>query len=105
MSENYKQMKTIRIIFTTAFMVCCFNAKSANKVVKDTTICLRVEMDCMSCKQKIEKNIAFEKGVKALDVDFAKKTVTIKYHKEKNTPQQLKQSIENLKYKAEFIAE
>lgn len=98
-------MKTKKIFFASAFLICSLAGISANKVTNDTTVCFRVEMDCESCKQKIEKNIAFEKGVKALDVNLKSNTVTVKYNKQKNTPQQLKHSIENLKYKVEFIAE
>lgn len=98
-------MKTIKVFFATAFLICSLAVSSANKATNDTTVCFRVEMDCESCKQKIEKNIAFEKGVKALDVNLKSNTVTIKYNKQKNTPQQLKQSIESLKYKVEIIAE
>jgi periplasmic mercuric ion binding protein len=59
-------VKKISIVLFIAFTTSSF---AAEKLSKDTTVCFRVAMDCMSCKQKIEKNIAFEKGVKALDVN------------------------------------
>jgi copper chaperone CopZ len=71
----------------------------------DTVVCFKVSMDCMSCKQKIEKNIAYEKGVKALDVNLSDKTVKVKYNKLKNSPEILKHAIEKLKYEVKIITE
>jgi len=94
-------MKTLLII---AFVATVGLAKAEKKQNNDTTVCFRVEMDCMSCKLKIEKNIAFEKGVKALDVNFEDKIVKIKYNKLKNSPELLRQAIEKMKYKTELIS-
>ena len=43
------------------------------------TIVFDVELHCDACIKKIEKNIAFEKGVKDLICDLDKKQVTIVY--------------------------
>ena len=47
---------------------------------------------------KIEKNIAFEKGVKALSVDLDAKTVKVTYTKAKNDVAKLQKAIEKLGY-------
>lgn len=98
-------MKTIKIFSIAILLICSCYSHSANKQSNDTTACFKVEMDCESCKQKIEKNIAFEKGVKAIDVNLASKTVRIKFNKLKNNPELLKQAIEKLKYSVEIIDE
>ena len=59
-----------------------------------------VSMSCENCKNRIEKNLAYEKGVKNLEVDLSKKTVTIEYDTEKTTPDNLKSAIQNLGYTA-----
>lgn len=59
-----------------------------------------VSMSCENCKNRIEKNLAYEKGVKNLEVDLSKKTVTIEYDTEKTTPDDLKSAIQNLGYTA-----
>lgn len=96
-------MKTLQKITILIVFVLSISTTFAQKAQKDTTVCYRVAMDCMACKQKIEKNIAFEKGVKALDVNLANKTVKIKFNKQKNTAEQLKKAIEELKYEVEII--
>jgi copper chaperone CopZ len=89
----------IGMIFVSSNLV--FSGKKAN--VNDTTVNFHVWMDCESCKAKIEKNIAFEKGVKALDVSMLDQTVRIKYKKSSNNPEMLKQAIEKLHYKVEVL--
>ena len=77
-------MKTIKFLIATIFIVSSTLTFAKTKAENDTTACFLVSMDCMACKQKIEKNIAFEKGVKTLDVNLAEKTVKVKYNKQKN---------------------
>lgn len=51
-------------------------AKKTSSLIK---VVFSVPMDCVSCQTKIEKNIAFEKGVKALDVILEKQIVAVTY--------------------------
>lgn len=64
------------------------------------TIVFNVAMDCHSCQQKIEKNMAFEKGVKALDVSLQKQTVQVTYDTRRTTVEKLQEAIKKLGYEA-----
>jgi copper chaperone CopZ len=97
-------MKTLKFTITALLILCSSITFAKNNNENDTTVCFHVAMDCLSCKQKIEKNLAFEKGVKDLDVNFADKTVKIKYNKLKNSPELLKQAIQKLKYEVEIVS-
>lgn len=70
---------------------------------KNEKVVFKVAMDCISCKQKIEKNIPFEKGVKALDVNLEKQTVEITYNDSKTDGVKLQKGLEKIGYKAEII--
>jgi len=59
-----------------------------------------VSMTCENCKKRIEKNIAFEKGVTDMKVDLPAKTVTIEYKENKTDTVKLKQAFEKLGYEA-----
>lgn len=74
-------------------------AGEETKSGKDTVTFL-VSMSCENCQKRIEGNIAYEKGVTGLDVNLAKKTVTIEYDAEKTTPAKLKEAIQKLGYTA-----
>lgn len=93
-------MKKIILMTLIAFSTTAF---SANKNSNDSTVCYRVSMDCVGCKIKIEKNIAFEKGVKAMDINLEDKIVKIRFNSAKNNSQAIKHAIEALKYDVEII--
>ncbi len=57
-----------------------------------------VSMTCESCQKKIEKNIAFEKGVTDLKVDLPNKTVLIEYKPSQTTVEKLQAAIVKLGY-------
>jgi copper chaperone CopZ len=73
--------------------------------VKSDTVKYWVSMTCENCVAKIEKNIAFEKGVKDLVVDLKTKTVTISYKNKKTNPDKLEKAIKDLGYTTERIEE
>ena len=70
----------------------------ANKeeVKKSDTVVFKVEMDCMGCAGKIEKNIPFEKGVKDLKVDFKAQKVSITYKTKATNKENLNKAIKKL---------
>lgn len=90
-------MKTkINLIIILSFLIV------TGVFAKKEKVTFKVEMDCISCKQKIEKNIAFEKGVKDMDVSFKEKTVTITYDDSKTNVERLQKGFEKIGYKAEI---
>lgn len=74
------------------------------KTVKNDkeTVTFDVSMTCENCQKKIEKNIAFEKGVTDLKVDLEKKTVKVEYKKGQTTVDQLQKAIEKLGYEVKI---
>ena len=71
-------------------------AQAQKKAVK--TVTLNVGMHCQNCVKKVKENISFEKGVKALEVNLEKKTVTITYDPAKTNEATLKKAVEKLGY-------
>lgn len=57
-----------------------------------------VSMTCDNCKRRIEKNIAFEKGVSDMKVDLPGKTVMVIYQTNKTDIEKLQKAIEKLGY-------
>lgn len=68
----------------------------------ETTVIFSADIHCDGCKKKIEKNIAFEKGVKEIKVDINSKTVSVTFKTTKNTPEKLSQALTKLGYKNEI---
>ncbi|MFV0418146.1 MAG: heavy-metal-associated domain-containing protein [Dysgonomonas sp.] len=74
------------------------------KAVKNDkeTVTFDVSMTCENCQKKIEKNIAFEKGVTDMKVNLEKKTVKIEYKKAQTTVDKLQKAIEKLGYEVKI---
>ena len=64
------------------------------------TVVFDVSMTCENCKKRIEKNIAYEKGVVDMKVDLPAKTVEVVFKKDKTTIDKLQAAFEKLGYEA-----
>jgi len=62
-------------------------------------------MNCDNCVKKIEKNIAFEKGVTDLKCDLETKTAEVTYNTDKTSEEKLVKAFEKINYKATAIKE
>ena len=74
----------------------------AEKTTKDVTF--NVPMHCQNCVNKVEKNIAFEKGVKDISCDLEANTVTVTYIAEKTDIKSLKEGFAKIGYKDVTVA-
>lgn len=94
-------MKTKTILLSIMMLVSFAGVSAQTK--KDGNkekVTFNVPMDCGSCKNKIEKNIAFEKGVKSLDVDLEKQTVEVTYDKRKTDVEGLQAAFKKIGFEA-----
>lgn len=97
-------MKTKKIFlsFMILFAMTSFLSAQEKKDSKETVV-FKVDIDCNSCKNKIEKNIPFEKGVKAMDIDMEKNTVTITYDSKKTDIAKLQEGFKKIGKEAEAL--
>ena len=63
-----------------------------------------VNLHCQKCVEKINENIAFEKGVKSLDVNLDKLTVIISYDASKTNEAKLADALRRLGYQVKELA-
>lgn len=92
-------MKTL-IVLALAVMGLTVTANAGNEKKATKTVTYEVSLHCESCKNKVEKNIPYEKGVKDLKVDLEKKTVTVTFREDKNTTEGIRKALEKLGYTA-----
>lgn len=88
----------IMLVLSTGQLVA--QKTSDRKLVK-----IQTNLDCHSCKQKIEKHMTFEKGVTSVEADVPTKIVTIGYRNSRTNEEKLCEAIEKLGYKVEVIKE
>ena len=75
----------------------------ASKPVAKRTVLYKTSIECKSCKTKVLDNIAFEKGVKDVSVNFPEKTVKIVFDEAKTDTLTLAKAIRKLGYTAKVI--
>jgi copper chaperone CopZ len=68
-------------------------AKTAKLTIKTSAV-------CKQCKDRIEKNMAFEKGVRSVKLDLETKDLTVEYRTNKTTPDKLKKAVTKIGYDA-----
>ena len=98
-------MKT-KYVLTTILMVFALSINLQAQTKKDQskkTVMFNVSMHCESCQRKIEKNIAYEKGVKDMLVKLEDKTVTIKFDTLKTNESKLIKAFNDLGYEANVV--
>jgi mercuric ion binding protein len=70
---------------------------------KEKEVKIKTSAICGMCKARIERNLAFEKGVKESTLDVKSKIVTIKYNPAKTDVSKLKANISKTGYDAEEV--
>jgi periplasmic mercuric ion binding protein len=70
---------------------------------KEKEIKIQTSAICGMCKEKIETNMAFEKGVKSVELDEESKILEITYRTSKTTPEKLRKAVSELGYDADDV--
>ncbi|MBU2554221.1 MAG: cation transporter [Bacteroidetes bacterium] len=71
---------------------------------KYDTITIQTSAVCQQCKDRLEHDMAFEKGVKAVSLDLDTKVLTVIVKKGKNTKENLKKAVTKIGYDADDLA-
>ena len=95
-------------IMITLALVCMISltAEAQKKQKKDKTpqtCTFSVNMDCEGCVDKITKQLAYEKGVKDLDISLEEFTVAVTYRPDKTDKKHLAESIKKLGYEVKEV--
>jgi periplasmic mercuric ion binding protein len=68
-----------------------------------TVIKIKTSAICGMCKRKIEKNLAFEKGIEDVNLDINSKILTVSYDSKKTNPKEIKKIVNNTGYDADEL--
>lgn len=90
--------RDILFFFMALFALTCMS-KDIKTVVFTTT----PQMHCENCENKIKSNLRFEKGVKAIETNIEKQTVTVKYDADKTTVEKLLKGFTKFGYTAKEL--
>ncbi|PKP51921.1 MAG: MerP protein [Bacteroidetes bacterium HGW-Bacteroidetes-1] len=95
--------KVIRLIF---ILLLAFGGKeilAQEAAGKTEKVEIQTSAICGMCKDRLEKNMAFEKGVKSVSLDEETKIITIEFRTRKNDKEKLKKAITKVGYDADDL--
>ncbi len=93
-------MKRLMSIFAMLMISVAIFAKGEIKTVVYTT---KPQMHCAGCENKIKGNLKYIKGVKSIETNVEKQTVTIKYDSSKTTPEKIVAGFGKIGYEVKDI--
>ena len=93
---------TITLFFAFIFSTLLISAQ-AKEESKIKTIKIKTTAQCEECKDRIEKAMAYEKGVKTSNLDLETKVLTVVYNGNKTTDAKIRKAISNTGYDADDI--
>jgi len=93
---------------TTLFMAILLMAgmssfAQSEKESKFETITIKTSAVCEQCKDRLEHDMAFEKGVKSVVLDLETKELTVTFKRGKNTRENLKKAVTKIGYDADDL--
>lgn len=91
-------MKKLALTFAIVLLAISTAFAGSKKDIR--TVTFDTFLHCKECVRKVQENIAFEKGVKGLEVSLENQKIVIDYDSSKTSPEALKKAIEKLGYKA-----
>ena len=80
-----------------------FNINGYPQDKKPTELRVKTSAICSQCKDRIEQGMAFEKGIKDVNLDVDTKIATIIYNPSKTNPTEIRTTISKLGYDADTI--
>ena len=98
--------RTINMIpaMIVAFLVIfSVNMNAQEKKKNSETVEIKSSVICGMCKEKVEKELAFEKGVKAIDVNLKTQIVTVTFNPKKTDKEKIKVAITKIGYDADDL--
>lgn len=87
-----------KAILTISILGFSQNPKNGTEQVK-----IKTSAVCGMCKSKIESGLAFEKGIKDVNLDVKSKIATVTYKTNKTSPDKIRLAISKLGYDADEI--
>ena len=96
-------MKNLITIMIIALMTSFTTTVKAQKAKKTEEITIKTSTQCSMCKERIEKVMAYEKGIISSTLDVDKAIFTVVYKPAKTTPEKIRLAISKTGYDADDV--
>lgn len=93
-------LKTFSIIL---LIIISANNTIAQKAKSKKSITIKTSTECEMCKERVEKEMAYTKGIVSSNLNVEKAELTVIYKSHKTTPDKIRKTISELGYDADNI--
>ncbi len=91
-------------VATALTLLCLTTARAQTVPGKGTeTVKFKTSAVCDMCKARIEKSLAYEKGVHSANLDVPSKILTVSYRADKTSPAALRTAVQKIGYDADDL--
>ena len=94
-------MKTIKTVSILSLLIFAFSYSISAQDLQSVKIKTSAQTEL--CKEKIENTLAYEKGVKDVELNLKTKVVTVKYNESKTNYENLLAAITKIGYNADDV--
>jgi periplasmic mercuric ion binding protein len=96
--------KSVFAVFMLTAMMFMFQTSYA-QTAKGTekTIKIKTSAKCDMCKERIQKGLSYEKGIKSSSLDIPTKVLTVVYDENKTSPDKIKLAVSKTGYDADEV--
>jgi copper chaperone CopZ len=98
-----KTKNILKSIIISIGLVFLFSNGSYSQDKKTVELKIKTSAVCGQCKDRIEKGMAYEKGINDINLDVNTKVATVRYNPSKTTPADIRKAISKLGYDADTI--
>jgi mercuric ion binding protein len=95
------KMNTLKKI--SAALILFISVFSLSVSAQTAEVKIKTSAQCDECKERIEKALAFEKGIKSATVNIENQIVTVVYYDKRTTAENVRQAIANIGYDADDV--
>ncbi len=95
-------MKNLIITLITLLAINS-NTAIAQKAKKTKTVIIKTSTECGMCKTRIEKAMAYEKGIVSSNLNIDKAELTVTYKPHKTDPDKIRLAISSIGYDADNL--
>jgi copper chaperone CopZ len=96
------KIKELAILLLIMSLVAA-GAHAAKKPSKNAEILIKTSAQCGMCKERIEKQLGFTKGVKKAVLDVETREVKVVYRSDKTNPDEIRKAIAAIGYDADEV--
>ena len=97
-SINFNPIQMRKIIAIICFCGVCYSASAQTETVE-----IKTSAVCEMCKYTIEKDLAFEKGVKSSELNVDSRILTVNYNAKKTNAETIRKRITMIGYHADSL--